>query len=530
MPLCSRFGPDCAIYRSMAKVLVTGGAGYVGSAVCAWLVDAGHFVWVLDDLSTGHRDALLGNGFTLGQYGDQKLVSELLKKHTFDAVLHFAARSLVGESVEQPELYHQNNVVQTERFLDVLLTAGVRNLVFSSSCAVFGDPSKTSAEAIGENLPKDPQSPYGLNKLKSEQHMERLAETRGLKAIALRYFNAAGTEPKLRVGERHLPETHLIPKVLHAIASDRPVEIYGTDYPTADGTCIRDYVHVWDLAEAHGQAMQRLLNTDNDSGVFEAYNLGSESGYSVLEVIRTCEEVIGKKAEIVHRQRRAGDPARLIANSDLAKRVLAYRSQCDLKSIIQTAWSWEQKCAASLRPAIFLDRDGTLNDDPGYLSEPSQMKLFSRTAEALSALQKAGFLLIVISNQSGVGRGLIEEKAIPHIHARLDELLYPDAKIDRYMLCFHLPNENCACRKPKASLFFAAAKEMGIDLARSIMVGDRTSDIQAGIAAGCKATVLVRTGYGAATELQERGGGATFVADSLFEASKWILSVKSANS
>jgi UDP-glucose 4-epimerase len=277
----------------MAKVLVVGGAGYVGSAACAWLIDHGHDVWILDDLSTGYRELALGRGLTLGQAGDRETVSELLSKERFECAMHFAARSLVSESMKKRDEYFQNNVEQTKVLLETLLDGGVRKFIFSSTCAIFGDPGNQS---INEQLPKKPINPYGESKLEAERLLAEFANRRGLQAIALRYFNAAGAEHKTRVGERHFPETHLIPTIIQAAARGQQIPLYGTDYPTPDGTCVRDYVHVSDLAKAHEAAMLRLLAAGKeDSGRFEAFNLGSEDGYSVLEVIRACEKVMGLK-------------------------------------------------------------------------------------------------------------------------------------------------------------------------------------------------------------------------------------------
>ena len=522
----------------MSKILVVGGAGYVGSTTCAWLKDAGHDVWVLDDLSTGHRELLLGHGFTLGKAGDIARVSRLLEAEKFDCVMHFAARSLVSESREKPAEYYENNVNETRRLLGALLASGVRNFIFSSSCAIFGE----SSASIHESMAKKPMSPYGENKLEVEGMLEALARKKGLRAIALRYFNAAGADPQLRTGEWHERESHLIPRVLQSVIAGSPVEVYGSDYPTPDGTCVRDYVHVWDLARAHAAAMDRLLTGGAGlQGVFETYNLGSEKGYSVKEIIQSCEEVTGKKIQLHMKDRRLGDAPSLVADSALACRVLGFGPQLKgIREILSSAWEWEKKRLllkgsrdvlrdvgqdGVKKRAIFLDRDGTLNDDPGYLNHPSQMKLLPGVGEALSLLKQAGYLLVVISNQSGVGRGLIQAEAIPKIHERLDELLAPwSVKLDGFGLCFHVPSENCDCRKPKPKLLLEAASTQNIDVSESYFVGDRASDLAAGVAAGCKAVVLVRTGDGTKTELELKDGDASFVGDSLLHVAQWILS------
>ena len=504
----------------MARVLVVGGAGYVGSATCAWLADAGHAVWILDNLSTGHRELVLGEGFTFGSGGDKERVTQLLRDQKIECVFHFAARSLVGESVKYPEEYHENNVLQTRNLLDAMASAGVRNLVFSSTCAIFGDPGD---QVINEALAKNPISPYGRTKLEAEQLIEDYSKKHGLRSIALRYFNAAGAEPRNRVGEWHDSETHLIPLVLKAARAGIPIEIFGTDYPTPDGTCVRDYVHVSDLAEVHASAMKKVMSAD--AGFFEAYNLGSEKGFSVKEVLSTAEQVVGQKIPSVIKDRRPGDPPRLVADSTLAKSALGFKVDKGLKEIISTAWEWEKKRAQMLRPAIFLDRDGTLNEDPGYLSHPDQMKLLPHVGQALAELKAAGYLLLVISNQSGVRRGLVEESALPKIHDRLQELLKPwSVQLDEFSFCIHHPDEHCECRKPKPKLIHDAAKKFGIDLKRSYMVGDKGSDIGVGIAAGCKGSILVRTGEGAKTEKKGEAAEAAFIATTLLDMARWVLS------
>ena len=512
----------------MAKVLVVGGAGYVGGTACAWLLDRGHEVWVLDDLSTGHREfieRLPGlKGFVQARAGDAAVVGPLLMRERFDCVMHFAAKSLVAESVSHPALYHENNVLQTRALLETMLSAGVRRFVFSSTCAIFGIPDP-SIERLTEVSPKNPINPYGASKLEAEKMMRTLAHERGLQAIALRYFNAAGAEPHGRVGEWHEPETHLIPRILQGAGMGRAIEVFGTDYPTPDGTAIRDYIHVWDLAAAHEAAMLRLLDSPG-KGLFEAYNLGSERGNSVREIASGCQRVLGRELEVVELPRRPGDPPRLIGDATLAKKTLGFAPPADsLDRILASAWKWQQALGAiARRRAVFLDRDGTINVDPGYLSHPDQMVLLPGVGEALARLSRAGFALIVVSNQSGVGRGMIEHDALARIHTRLDEQLAPyGVKIDHYGLCVHKPEDDCECRKPKSRLLLDAAASLGIDVARSFMVGDRLSDLQAGRGAGCKAAVLVRTGDGSQTEAKLGPGDAAFVADSLVQASSWIL-------
>jgi UDP-glucose 4-epimerase len=502
----------------MPKILVVGGAGYVGSAACAWLLDQGHEVWILDDLSTGHRELALASSFVQARAGDRSVVLPLLKRERFDAVMHFAAKSLVAESVQFPELYQENNVEQTRLLLEMMLEAGIRRFIFSSTCAIFGDPGTPQ---ISEALPKNPINPYGKTKLEVEKMMERMA-SKGLQSIALRYFNAAGAEPHLRVGEWHSCETHLIPRVLKAILRDEPIEIYGTDYPTPDGTCVRDYVHVTDLAAAHEASLKRLLSLSSDKGHFEAFNLGSENGFSVREVIEACRQVTRRKVRAIEKPRRPGDPPKLVGDSALAKRLLGYSPQfTSMKDIIQSAWTWEQKLARGFQRAVFLDRDGTINEDPGYLSDPSMVKLLPGVGEALAKLKKAGFLLIVVSNQSGVARGLISLEKLALIHQRMDELLAPfGVKIDHYEFCTHHPDEQCECRKPKPRMILESGARWGVDFSKSYMVGDRDTDIGAGISAGCKASIFLRTNLeNKAFDLP----GADFSADTLAEAVDWIL-------
>jgi histidinol-phosphate phosphatase family protein len=310
------------------------------------------------------------------------------------------------------------------------------------------------------------------------------------------------------------------------------VEIFGTDYPTPDGTCIRDYIHVWDLAQAHGAAMNWLLEKgDETQGVFESFNLGSENGYSVREVIQACEEVTGKKIPVIERERRPGDPPRLIADSQKAQNVLGFaKERQNLLEILGSAWVWEQKRLQPRRRAIFLDRDGTLNEDPGYLSDPDLLQLIPTVGEGLAALKRAGYLLIVVSNQSGVGRGLIPSGALSRIHERMGKLLEAwNVNIDHYELCFHHPEENCPCRKPKPKMLLDAAAALNVDLSQSYMVGDKGTDLEVGFAAGCLGSILVRTGEGENTAGKIQKGGASFIADSLLQAAQWILAQENAN-
>lgn len=323
----------------MAKVLVVGGAGYVGSAACAWLIDHKHQVHVLDDLSKGHRELALGT-LTVARVGDRAALERVLRAERFDCVMHFAAHSEVGESVKYPERFHENNVTQTRVLLDTLAEAGPRRLIFSSTCSVFGD---VGDQCVHEALPRQPTNPYGETKLAVEKMLEEDARARGLASIALRYFNAAGAEPQLRVGEWHEPESHLIPRLARAAARGEAIDVYGADYPTPDGTCVRDYVHVWDLAAAHAAAMDRLLAAGAGPARFEAFNLGSENGYSVLEVARAAERAMGRDITVNFKPRRAGDVPRLVADSALARRELGFQPRFTLDQMVRSAWEWELK-------------------------------------------------------------------------------------------------------------------------------------------------------------------------------------------
>lgn len=325
----------------MAKVLVVGGAGYVGSGTCAYLLDQGHQVWVLDNLSTGHRELVLNESLTVGDAGNTTLVADLVQKQGFDCVMHFAAKSIVPESILKPDEYYQNNVVQTRTLLETLVKEGVKNFIFSSTAALFGDPG---LKKITEKFEIKPLSPYGTTKQQAEQVMADMSKSHGLRAISLRYFNAAGAEPKARVGEWHENETHLIPRILANAIQMKAVDVYGNDYPTPDGTCIRDYVHITDLASAHTSAMTRLLSKKDTSDSFEAFNLGSEQGFSVLEVIAAAEKVTGIKIQKTMKPRRSGDSSMLVADSTRAKEVLGYSHQyTNIETIISSAWTWQKK-------------------------------------------------------------------------------------------------------------------------------------------------------------------------------------------
>jgi UDP-glucose-4-epimerase GalE len=318
------------------NVLVTGGAGYVGSHMVATLLDNGHDVTVLDDLSTGYRDAVHENATFV--HGDIASAGELLRQEPFDAVCHFAARIRVEESVSSPRLYFQGNLVKTLALLEAIFDSGhpLPAFVLSSTAAVYGTPESVP---IDEDHPKRPESPYGESKLGIERALEAYGRAHGLRWAALRYFNAAGALPDLGLGERHEPETHLIPIVLEVAAGERKhLNMFGTDWDTPDGTCVRDYIHVHDLARAHLAALDHLKN----GGASGAFNLGTGKGTSVREIKDAVERVTGKPVPVVESPRRAGDPAVLVAKVDRAASVLNWRAErTDLDSIVRDAWSWK---------------------------------------------------------------------------------------------------------------------------------------------------------------------------------------------
>lgn len=322
------------------NILVVGGAGYIGSHMVKLLVERGHTVTVLDDLSSGHRDAVRGAAFKRGSLADQQVLDELLQSRHFDGVMHFASSIQVGESVAHPRKYYRNNVVNTLNLLDAMVRAEVKRLVFSSSAAVYGDPQYVPIDELHD---KRPLNPYGASKWMVEQILQHYDHAYGLKSIALRYFNAAGADVEGGLGERHEPETHLIPLVLQAASGRRQeILVYGRDYDTPDGTCIRDYIHVVDLCQAHLLAIARLVAGAPSA----AYNLGNGSGFSVQQVVAAAETVTGRKLPVRYAARRAGDPARLVADATLARKELAWQPQFErLETIIEHAWAWERQAA-----------------------------------------------------------------------------------------------------------------------------------------------------------------------------------------
>ncbi len=321
----------------MIKVLVIGGAGYIGSHMVKMLGQLGCDVTTFDDLSNGHRDSVLFGDFVRGSISDTILLNRVMETG-FDAVMHFASLIQVAESVTDPGRYYQTNLVNSINLLEAMRKNGVMRLVFSSTAAIFGQPEYIP---IDERHPQQPINPYGRTKLMVEQILADYDKAYGLKSISLRYFNAAGADPDGQLGERHEPETHLIPLVLKVAAGHRKqISVFGRDYETPDGTCIRDYIHVNDLCSAHWLALRVLLNC----GESQAYNLGNGNGFSVQEVIITAEQVTGRKIPVVDATRRQGDPARLVADSTLARKQLGWQPQyADLVAIIEDAWKWEKR-------------------------------------------------------------------------------------------------------------------------------------------------------------------------------------------
>lgn len=321
------------------KILIVGGAGYIGSHMVKYLAKAGHTPVVLDDLSAGYRDAVVsGVRLVEGNIGDAALLHDLFARERFDAVMHFASWIQVGESVREPAKYYRNNVANTLTLLDAMVAHEVRHFIFSSTAAIFGEPEYTP---IDEAHPKQPINPYGRTKLMVEQVLADYDAAYGLKATCLRYFNAAGADPENEMGERHDPETHLIPLVLQAASGRREsIPVFGADYDTRDGTCVRDYIHVWDLAEAHLLALERMRET----GQSAAYNLGNGEGYSIREVIDTARQVTGRGINVVTAERRPGDPAVLVADATRAREELGWQPRyADLATIVAHAWAWEQR-------------------------------------------------------------------------------------------------------------------------------------------------------------------------------------------
>ena len=322
------------------RILVVGGAGYIGSHMVKLLLERGHEAVTLDNLSTGFRDAVLGGQLMEVDLADRAAL-DVVFRSPFDAVMHFASYIQVGESVRLPAKYYRNNFANTLNLLEAMIEPGVMRFIFSSTAAIFGEPEYVP---IDEGHPKRPINPYGLSKLMVEQTLADFDRAYGLKSVCLRYFNAAGADPDGRLGERHEPETHLVPLLLQVASGRRPsIQIFGRDYDTPDGTCIRDYIHIVDLCEAHLKAIDYLAA----GGASAQFNLGNGNGFSVQEVIDSVQRVTGRTVRAIDAPRREGDPARLVADSRSAREVLHWEPRfADLDTIVAHAWAWEQKQAS----------------------------------------------------------------------------------------------------------------------------------------------------------------------------------------
>jgi UDP-glucose 4-epimerase len=318
-------------------VLVTGGAGYIGSHTVVELMRQGEQVIVVDNLMTGHQQAVKCEKFYQGDIRDSKLMDEIFTHHTIDAVIHFSASSLVGESVHEPLKYYDNNLIATHSLISSMVKHGVKKIVFSSTAATYGEPEQVP---IQEQDAAIPTNPYGATKLAMEQMLRWCDQAYGVKSISLRYFNAAGAHPDGIIGEDHDPETHLIPVILQVPLGKREqIFVFGNDYATEDGTCVRDYIHVMDLANAHYLALENLRKHESS----DVFNLGNGHGFSVLEVIELARKVTGHPIPSVVKERRAGDPAVLVASSEKAQKQLGWTPKFnDLSTIIETAWNWHQ--------------------------------------------------------------------------------------------------------------------------------------------------------------------------------------------
>lgn len=318
-------------------VLVCGGAGYIGSHINKQLYKEGYETVVFDNLVYGHREAVKWGTFVKGDLKNIEDIESVFHKYPIDAVFHFAAYAYVGESVEKPEKYYYNNVVNTLNLLQVMKKYGCKKIIFSSTCATYGEPERIP---IAEDMPQKPINPYGATKLMVERILQDYHKAYGLEYVVLRYFNAAGADPKGEIGESHNPETHIIPLVLDAASGKREdIKVYGTDYDTPDGSCIRDYIHVYDLATAHVLALHHL-----EAGKESLFlNLGNEAGTSVLEVIHSVKKVTGREFKVIVDERRAGDPAKLVGSSRKAQEILGWKPVYgDIDVIVEHAWKWHK--------------------------------------------------------------------------------------------------------------------------------------------------------------------------------------------
>jgi UDP-glucose-4-epimerase GalE len=318
------------------RILVTGGAGYIGSHAVRLFLARGHDVWVYDNLVFGHRQAVPADRLIVADLKDTAQLERVLQEKRIEAVVHFAAFAFVGESVQEPAKYYQNNLVNTLNLIEAMRRLRIERFIFSSTCATYGVPARVP---ITEDTPQHPINPYGSSKLAVEHALSDYARAYRWSYAALRYFNAAGASPDGSIGEDHTPETHLIPLAIQAATGARPqLEVFGADYPTPDGTCVRDYIHVDDLAEAHLLALERL-----QPGAELRYNLGTGRGHSVKEVIQTVAEVVGRPVPVKVGPRRPGDPPVLVATSEKIQRELGWRPRyTDLRPIVETAWGWHR--------------------------------------------------------------------------------------------------------------------------------------------------------------------------------------------
>ena len=318
------------------KIIVVGGAGYIGSHMVKQLVRTGNDVITLDNLSYGYRDAVKYGEFVEGDLGDPAVLDSLFKDGDIDAIMHFAGFIQVGESVIKPSMYYLNNVVNTHTLLDAMLRHNIKNFIFSSTAAIFGEPDYTP---IDEKHNKKPINPYGHSKLMIEQVLDDYDKAYGLRSTCLRYFNAAGADPEGELGERHVPETHLIPLILQAASGRREdIKVFGDDYETDDGTCVRDYIHINDLCDAHSLALDLMIKNDRSA----RFNLGNGTGFSVKQVIDVVKQVSGNDFKVTIEPRRDGDPAILVADATLAKKELNWQPKfAELSEIVKTAWQWE---------------------------------------------------------------------------------------------------------------------------------------------------------------------------------------------
>jgi len=328
------------LLKMKTTILVTGGAGYIGSHAVLALKEKGYDVVILDNLVYGHRDIVENNlkaELVLGDTTDRALLDSLFNTRNITAVMHFAAYAYVGESVENPAKYYQNNVFGTLTLLEAMQKAGIDKFVFSSTCATYGVPETIP---IPETHPQNPINPYGASKLMVERILQDFDTAYHLKSVIFRYFNAAGADPEGRAGEDHNPETHLIPLILlTALGKRNAIKIFGTDYPTRDGTCIRDYIHVTDLAQAHVLGLEYLLNGGNS----EIFNLGNGNGFTVREMIATAKTVTGRDFTVLETDRRPGDPPMLVGSSEKARQILNWQPEyADLSQIVRHAWQWHQ--------------------------------------------------------------------------------------------------------------------------------------------------------------------------------------------